>query len=339
MPATAVPLRSRWLLRSGLLALSLLLAGARVGLGGEPVVLRGAGGWVGAVAYAPGGQTLATGASDASVQLWDSATRRLTRTLSGHEDAVCALAFHPAGGTLASGSFDQTVRLWDPATGQQRAVLRGHRGGVLALAFTPDGKTLATGSIDGTVRLWDTGTGKQRGVLRGHRSWVNGLAFARAGQDSAPLLATASSDGTVKLWDLQRQEPRLTLPVRSGEVRCVALSPDGRWVAAGIRYGTVQVWEASGGRLAATLKGHTGDAWAVAFTADGRTLVSGGGDWKQPGQVRLWEVGSWRQRAVLSHTGEVLCLAIAPADRSLAAGSWDRTVQVWDLPPLLRPDR
>ena len=38
-----------------------------------------------------------------------------------------------------------------------------------------------------------------------------------------------------------------------------------------------------------------------------------------------------RQDATLKHTGEVLCLAISPDGRRLAAGSWDRTVKVWDL--------
>ncbi|MBI1914463.1 MAG: hypothetical protein HYS12_06950 [Planctomycetes bacterium] len=38
-----------------------------------------------------------------------------------------------------------------------------------------------------------------------------------------------------------------------------------------------------------------------------------------------------RERARLKHTGEVLCVAISPDGRTLAAGSWDRTVKVWDL--------
>jgi WD40 repeat protein len=71
----------------------------------------------------------------------------------------------------------------------------------------------------------------------------------------------------------------------------------------------------------------------VAFAPDDRTLVSDDGDWDRPGEVKLWETGAWRERAARQHTGEVLCLAYAPDGRTLAAGSWDRTVQLWDLTP------
>ena len=60
--------------------------------------------------------------------------------------------------------------------------------------------------------------------------------------------------------------------------------------------------------------------------------ATGGGDWDRPGEVRLWDVGAWRERDVLKHTGEVLCLAVSPDGKLLAAGSWDRTVKVWELP-------
>jgi WD40 repeat protein len=71
--------------------------------------------------------------------------------------------------------------------------------------------------------------------------------------------------------------------------------------------------------------------WAVAFSADGRTLASGDGDWNKPGDVRLWDTATWEQRGQLKHTGEVLCLAFAPKGSVLAAGSWDKSVKVWDL--------
>jgi WD40 repeat protein len=69
----------------------------------------------------------------------------------------------------------------------------------------------------------------------------------------------------------------------------------------------------------------------VAFTPDGKSLCSGGGDWNRPGEVRVWDTPTWKERAVLKHSGEVLCLAVSSDGKHLAAGSWDRTVKVWDL--------
>ncbi len=92
----------------------------------------------------------------------------------------------------------------------------------------------------------------------------------------------------------------------------------------------MKVWDVAT-RKETTLTGHAGDVWGVAFTPDGKTLVSGGGDWNRPGDVKLWDLESGKEQADLKHTGEVLCVAVSPDGKRLAAGSWDKTVRLWDL--------
>ncbi len=154
---------------------------------------------------------------------------------------------------------------------------------------------------------------------------MNSVTFSTDGS----LLASGSSDATVKLWDVSKRQETATLPVRTGEVRSVALSPDGKTVAAGTRYGVVVVWDVDSRKQRAALKGHDGEVWSVAFADDGKTLVSGGGDWKRPGEIKAWEATNWRPSQTLRHTGEVLCIAIAPKWQALAAGSWDGTIKIW----------
>ena len=55
------------------------------------------------VAYAPDGQTLASGGVDRYVRLWDIETGRLLRSLRGHTADIRALVFMPDGRALASG--------------------------------------------------------------------------------------------------------------------------------------------------------------------------------------------------------------------------------------------
>jgi WD40 repeat protein/GTPase SAR1 family protein len=70
-----------------------------------------------AVAWNGNGDTLACGAEDRSVKLWDISTREC-RSLYGHEQRVYSVAFCPDGKTLASSSEDETVKLWDVKTGE-----------------------------------------------------------------------------------------------------------------------------------------------------------------------------------------------------------------------------
>ncbi len=132
-------------------------------------------GRVGSLAFAPDGQTLASGEDDGTIRLWDvsdkalmrasaagaetiqpqdSAGNMLSRSLTGHTDQVTDVVFAPDGQTLVSASHDETIRLWHVASGVQLDKLTGHTGSVLRVAFMLDGQKLVSVSRDGTVRQW-----------------------------------------------------------------------------------------------------------------------------------------------------------------------------------------
>src|SRR4051812_34206237 len=92
--------------------------------------LEGHRGKVRCVAYAPDGQTLASGSSGKIIKLWDVRSGKARATLRGLDYAAVCMAFHPDGRTLASGDSGGwgppgVVRLWDVASGRERSPLRG----------------------------------------------------------------------------------------------------------------------------------------------------------------------------------------------------------------------
>ena len=78
------------------------------------------------MAFSPDGRLLATASEDKTARLWDPATGKNLRTLTGHTNAVMGVAFSPDGRLLATASWDHTARLWDPATGERLRTLTGH---------------------------------------------------------------------------------------------------------------------------------------------------------------------------------------------------------------------
>jgi WD40 repeat protein/uncharacterized protein YjbI with pentapeptide repeats/3',5'-cyclic AMP phosphodiesterase CpdA len=227
------------------------------------------GGGVFCVAFSPDGETVAGGADDGTVRLWQVARGRERWRLTGHEGRVWSVAFSPDGNTLASGSLDGTVRLWNVAGGIERACLAEGGGRIWSVAFSPDGETLATGGDSPAIRLWSVRDGRERACLAGHHRRVWSMAFSPTGR----TLASAGTDRTIRLWDADDGRERARFTGHVGRVLSIAFSPDGRLLASGADDATVRLWDVEGARCLVTLYGTP--LGAVAVRPDGRYRAHG----------------------------------------------------------------
>lgn len=112
-----------------------------------------------------------------------------------------------------------------------------------------------------------------------------------------------------------------------GSVRSVALSPDGRLLAAGASNGEVHLWRLRDRSHLLTLDG---GCWieAVGFSPTSQALLSAGID----GVIRWWDVDTGAlQRQLLGHSGGIRSLAFSPDGMTLASGSEDATIRLWDV--------
>lgn len=109
-------------------------------------------------------------------------------------------------------------------------------------------------------------------------------------------------------------------------VTSVAISPDGRLLAAGT-YDVVRLWDLAAKSDVATLKTGCGFAQSLTFTADGEVLLVGGYQ-----QTQLWDVAGRKKAATLrGHKGYVRGLALSPDGTQLATASEDHTVRIWNV--------
>jgi hypothetical protein len=273
------------------------------------------------VAFSPDGRLLASGDIYRKVWLWNPATGKHLRTLTGHHwvDGIQSVAFNVDGRLLASGGDDNRVRLWDPATGRHLRSLAGHTNSVSGMDFSPDGRLLASCG-DLTVRLWDPATGKHLRTLTGHTGRVWSVAYAPDGAS----LASAGGDGSVRLWNPATGKHLRTLTGHTSAVKGAAFSPDGSLLASSSLDETARLWDPATGKHLHTLTGHTGAVNRVAFSPDGSLLASSSDD----KTARLWDPATGKHLHTLTgHTASVSAVAFSPDGRLLASS--DRTVRLW----------
>jgi WD40 repeat protein len=102
----------------------------------------------------------------------------------------------------------------------------------------------------------------------------------------------------------------------------MAVSPDGRWIAAGAHDDPGQpgaiVWETATGKRAGEIPARPFQC-RVGFSPDGRWLLTTGG-------CRLWEAGTWRPGPVLGG----VAAAFAPDGKLLAVDGGEGVVQLVD---------
>ncbi|MFN8491603.1 MAG: BTAD domain-containing putative transcriptional regulator [Caldilineaceae bacterium] len=116
-------------------------------------------------------------------------------------------------------------------------------------------------------------------------------------------------------------------------INSVTINPAQTLIAAGTGAGEIRIWHYANRQPSTIIQGKQKPVWAVLFSPDGRRLAS-----SDDQTVQLWEIGASGElvgqpngRTLRGHTGDVHTLAFSPDAKTLASGSYDQSICLWDV--------
>ena len=234
---------------------------------------------------------------------------------------VWGAAYTPDGTTVVTATERGNVCLVDTATGAVRT-LAGEDATIRSIALSRDGTVLFGLLQTGRICSWQLPTGvRQCYPLRGVQAgW--GLAVEADGSgvwaptETGGVERTLLATGDSKAYPLQ------------GLARGLALSPDGKLLAAGLGNAVVAL-RTDDGREARRFLGHTAFVSAVQFTPDGNVLSAA-----RDGTLRQWDVATGKEVGRLDAPDAFYpALAIAPSGNRAAVGGYVGDVLVASVKP------
>jgi WD40 repeat protein/DNA-binding SARP family transcriptional activator len=314
-------------------------------------------------ALSPDGRLVAFGSASGSVRILDLHTGVL-RIAERHDGMVTDLRFTPDARRLLTAGADGRLIEWNVADGQRIETFTGHAGSVSRIAIAPDGRTAYTAGEDDTVIGWDlagdrrldrsfTAPRRSATVFPGSESGDNGLsptgtALPVAGFAVAPTpdgrgFAVPDDAGYIDVFDSRTLTRTDRIPVSPGrQVAAVALSPDGRTVAATtedgrLRFGDLRHPQRLGPPQAVTDL----PVWSLAFSGDGHWLATAGDNTSTDPPLELWDVHS-RRRAYATllspRTATPTDVTFSPDGTKLAAAMIDpegaTAIEIFSVPQL-----
>lgn len=224
-------------------------------------------------------------------------------TLEGHTSTLFAVTFNPSGEQVASGSFDNEIRIWDLKSKQCIETFRGHglKGsfndkGVLSVTYSQSGTQLASGAFDNTVKIWS--------------------------------LDSALSS---KIWKKVFGPCQVTLGKIDYEIynyiKSVAYDPDGSTLAAH-ELSRISLYDAHTFKVRSTI--YDADSikgfGAIVYAPSGNQIASGGRKC-----IQIFDPRTRKLSATLSESNYVMGVSFLGTETSLASGSDDGNLAVWDL--------
>lgn len=277
----------------------------------------------GAMAFDSEGRVVVVATQEGNTEVRDARTGRTLLSLGQHPSKVIRVAFSPSSRLVATADKGGLVHVWRLADGMPAGASLNTGHSVVAMEFSPDEQRLVLVSEDRLYRSSlrvhgiDGKTAEPVALILPGRvgsmdvrphAGRRMVVLHKPGPGQAPS-GLSIRDGSTPGNVLAELSP-------GGQCRCFAVSPDGRWIAAGGDGVGACVWDMATGQPVTAMLGHSGGVRAVAFSPDGSRLFTGGAD----GLVKVWDLSRLGSR-----------WTAIPVRGRLSQGSWRNPVRPYPV--------
>mgnify|MGYP000917361626 FL=1 len=224
----------------------------------------------------------------------------------GHNSAIQLMAFSPGGQYLASADSMGFVKIWRVSSRTLQADLpRINAWGTLqSLAVDDRARVRVLINAGYEYSVWDS---EKKGVIL--RKKCPGLNFGALSGNGKIAALVLKGKKEVFLWDLEGKRALPPLKGQKGEMVHVALTPDGRYAAAGgyLKDPSARVWDVNAGRELRSFSPGSEGVFRVALSRDGALLITEGYD----KVLSVWNVKTGKKVSSSPHTGQISHLSLS----------------------------
>lgn len=243
-------------------------------------------------------------------------------TFTGHRDCVYALEKSGENHRFFSAAGDGFVVRWNlqkPDVGEMIAKVKNS---VYSLAYLPKEDHLWVAQNQEGIHIIDLQSKQELRSLK----LAPALYFDIQIYDNQAFVA--GSDGIISVIDIDTLAFRKHIKAASVSVRCLAINPIERELAAGYSDNTIKIFDLKTFELKKVIMAHTNSVFTIKYSPDFRFLLSGSRD----ARLKIWnaEREYALEEEIVAHTFAINHLSFSPDGQRFVTCSMDKSIKVWD---------